>query len=155
MDAQPDPRHVARAVALQILFHRWNASGSTGGQPQPEDLMEALEAEKIEETLLGQLTTGIDQSLPTIDAAITKLAPAWPIEQIAPVDLVILRIAIWEGFIQKLNPSKVVINEAIELAKEFGGANSSSFVNGVLGSLLKNEELQQSLINNTRTLSHE
>ena len=109
-------------------------------------LLGELEVEEYDTHLHEKLIEGIEPHIEKMDEIIAKLAPAWPIEQIAPVDLIVLRIAIWEGFISKLNPAKVVINEAIELAKEFGGANSSSFVNGVLGSLLKQEELQQALV---------
>lgn len=140
-----DPRHIARAIALQILFNTWN-DASTGEIIEPELLLEELEAESYDTDLSQSIIEGVKPHLDRIDPIIQKLAPAWPIEQIAPVDLIILRMAIWEAFIGKINPAKVVINEAIELAKQFGGANSSSFVNGVLGTLLKNEELQQELL---------
>lgn len=74
--------------------------------------------------------------LPTIDAVISKSAPAFPVSKIARVDLAILRLAVYELLIAKKNPPKVVIDEAVELAKEFGGDTSGSFVNGVLGSVL-------------------
>jgi N utilization substance protein B len=143
-EVQLDPRHVSRALALQTLFNRWSDS-STGEIMQAPDLLEALEVSDYDHELFQAVVDGIEPHLTKIDSVISKLAPSWPIQQIAPVDLVTLRIAIWEGFIGKLNPAKVVINEAIELGKEFGGINSSSFVNGVLGSLLKNEELQRVL----------
>jgi N utilization substance protein B len=141
---QVDPRHVARALALQTLFNRWSDS-SRGEVMTSADLLESLEVEEYDHEIFQAIIDGVHPHLTTIDSVISKLAPAWPIEQIAPVDLIVLRIAIWEGFIAKLNPAKVIINEGIELAKEFGGTNSSSFVNGVLGSLLKNEELQLQL----------
>jgi N utilization substance protein B len=137
-----DPRHVSRALALQTLFTRWSDS-STGESMQAADLLDALEVSEYDPELFQAIIDSIEAHLEKIDSVISKLAPSWPIAQIAPVDLVILRIAIWEGFIGRLNPAKVVINEAIELGKEFGGINSSSFVNGVLGSLLKDEELQK------------
>ncbi len=139
-----DPRHIARALALQTLSNKWD-DASNGNILEVEVLLEELEVEEYDHQLFTSLVEGTENIISEIDPVIEKLAPAWPIEQIAPVDVVVLRMAIWEGFIAKLNPTKVVINEAIELAKEFGGANSSSFVNGVLGSLLKDEELQQKL----------
>ena len=71
-----------------------------------------------------------------IDDSIKKAAPAWPIEKLNKIDLAILRLAIFELKLQK-TPPKVVIDEAVELAKEFGGENSPSFINGVLGTIYK------------------
>lgn len=73
-----------------------------------------------------------------INNLIAKNAPAWPINQIATVDLATLQLAIWEiMFSEKKEPYKVVIDEAIEIAKEFGGSKSPKFINGVLGSIVK------------------
>lgn len=74
-----------------------------------------------------------------IDSILGKAAPEWPVEKLNKVDLAILRLAIWELIIEKINPPKVVIDEAVELAKEFGADNSPSFVNGVLGTILSNQ----------------
>lgn len=73
---------------------------------------------------------------PNIDAMIQKSAPEWPIEKIAKIDLAILRLAVSELVAGK-EPPKVVIDEAVEIAKEYGNENSSKFVNGVLGTILK------------------
>lgn len=71
---------------------------------------------------------------------ITKSAPAWPIEQISPIDLAILRLSIYElVFSEKKEPYKVVVDEAVEIAKEYGNESSGAFVNGVLGSIIKSE----------------
>jgi N utilization substance protein B len=75
--------------------------------------------------------------LETIDNLIKANAPKWPIDKINRVDLAILRCAIWELKLQSKTPPKVVIDEAVELAKEFGTDTSSSFVNGCLGSIIK------------------
>ena len=72
------------------------------------------------------------------------LAPEWPIEQIARMDRVILRIGVYELLFEEGVPPKVVINEAVELAKAFGGDNSSKFINGVLGTILRNKEAESS-----------
>ncbi len=74
-----------------------------------------------------------------IDEAIKKSAPEFPIEKINKADLAILRLAVFEFLIEKREPKKVIIDEAIELAKEYGGETSPAFVNGALGNLLKNE----------------
>lgn len=73
----------------------------------------------------------------TIDDLIRINAPKWPIDKINQVDLAILRCAIWELNFQSKTPPKVIIDEAVELAKEFGTDTSSSFVNGCLGSIIK------------------
>ena len=72
-----------------------------------------------------------------IDKIIEKAAPEWPLEQIAKIDLEILRIAVFELYIARSVPPKVAIDEAVELGKQFGGENSSKFVNGVLGTVVK------------------
>lgn len=69
-----------------------------------------------------------------IDKIITKAAPAWPIDKINKIDLAILRFAVYE-LMEKVTPQKVVIDEAVEIAKEYGSESSSSFVNGVLGTI--------------------
>ena len=83
------------------------------------------------------ISKGVTDNLDTIDKIIETSAPEWPLSQIAKVDLEILRIAIFELFIARNVPPKVAIDEAVELAKEFGGDNSSKFVNGVLGTVVK------------------
>jgi len=75
--------------------------------------------------------------LPNIDEKITKIAPEYPIEKINKIDLAILRLAVYEMEIEKDKPPKVTVDEAIELAKEFGGETSPAFINGALGNLLK------------------
>lgn len=74
---------------------------------------------------------------PSIDHAIAASAPEWPIDKIAKIDLAILRLSVGELMVEKKEPPKVIIDEAIELAKAFGGDNSPKFVNGVLGTILK------------------
>ncbi|MDP3244889.1 MAG: transcription antitermination factor NusB [bacterium] len=75
-----------------------------------------------------------------IDEQITKSAPEFPIEKINKIDLAILRLAIYELLISKKEPERVIIDEAIELAKEYGGEKSPAFINGALGKLIKNEK---------------
>jgi N utilization substance protein B len=83
-------------------------------------------------------------NLEIIDSLIKTNAPKWPIDKINQVDLAILRCAIWELRFQTKTPPKVVIDEAVELAKEFGTDTSSSFVNGCLGSIIKVTDEPQS-----------
>jgi N utilization substance protein B len=84
-----------------------------------------------------ELIRGVIKNLKAIDKLITKYAPEWPIEQITVVDRNILRIGIYELKFNSEIPSKVAINEAIEIAKTFGGESSGKFVNGVLGAIYK------------------
>ena len=74
-----------------------------------------------------------------IDAEIEKAAPEFPVKKINKIDFAILRLAIFELIIVKKEPPKVVIDEAIELAKEYGGETSPAFINGALGNIIKNE----------------
>lgn len=76
-----------------------------------------------------------------------EAAPKWPIEKINRIDLAILRLAVWELFYKRKTPPKVAIDEAIELAKEFGAENSPSFINGVLGTIFKKKEKNQNGLN--------
>ena len=70
---------------------------------------------------------------------ITQTAPEWPLDKLNKTDLAILRLAVYELTITKKEPVKVIIDEAIELAKELGSESSSSFVNGVLGTIVKDQ----------------
>jgi N utilization substance protein B len=89
------------------------------------------------EELLQTLVSGVEQSHAELDNVITECAPEWPLSQVARIDLSILRLSIYEVLHYDKTPTKVAIDEAVELAKEFGGDNSSKFVNGVLGTVVK------------------
>ena len=108
-----DPRHKKRQKTVENLFKQ-----SFHNQPIDE------KAEKI------------FTNLEKIDNSIKKAAPEFPIDKINKVDLAILRLAIFELVIEKKEPPKVIIDEAIELAKEYGGQSSPSFVNGALGNII-------------------
>lgn len=130
-----DPRHKARQVALAALF------SSSFTNPSKENSLnhskEVLGEEGSDVKLGDTIFTGVQDNMETIDKIITASAPTWPIEQIDRVDLMCLRIAIFELYFSKNIPYKVAINESIELAKEFGGEKSGKFVNGVLGTVVK------------------
>jgi len=94
----------------------------------------------LEDTgLVWQIITGVVKHLLSIDKIIAKAAPEWPIDQITIVDRNILRIGLYELLYSNKEevPPKVAINEAIELAKSFGGESSGKFINGVLGTVYK------------------
>ena len=113
-----DPRHLKRIANVQALF-AWSCGNNN---PHTEDTKEIV---KI---------------IPKIDKIIEINAPKWPLDKINKVDLNVLRYAFWELFYLKRNPEKVVIDEVIEIAKEYGTESSSAFVNGVIGSALKNKD---------------
>ena len=94
----------------------------------------------VDEAFVDFLIDGITKNATSINNEIVKSAPEWPIEQISLIDKSILRIAIFE-LIHSVNvPPKVAINEAVELSKQFGGENSSKFINGVLGTVYEASE---------------
>lgn len=130
-------RHHIREVALQILFEV-DITAHVLDTVLERWLEE--EAFNIDGTLfLRRIVQGTWQHLPDIDAVINKAAPHWPLQQMPHVDKAILRIALYELLVMDhtdRTPVKAVINEAVELAKAFGGDNSSRFVNGVLGTVL-------------------
>lgn len=84
-------------------------------------------------------TQTIINNLANIDPMIIKAAPEYPLDKISKVDLAILRLAVFELLLEKKEPPKVIIDEAVELAKSFGGEGSPPFINGVLGTILENE----------------
>ena len=137
-------RHLGRIVALQTLYEE---DFRTEVGDTSVDLQEILERniERYDETIedkvfIEELVQGIKKHQDELDDTIRPVAPEWPIEQIARMDRAILRIGVYELLIEKDVPPKVAINEAVELAKAFGGDNSSKFINGVLGTVLRNQE---------------
>lgn len=92
------------------------------------------------------LVYGVKENVLALDKAICDSAPEWPIDQISLIDKSILRLAIFELIYAKNVPPKVVINEAVELAKQFSGENSSKFVNGVLGTIYDKYELKDTFV---------
>jgi len=130
-------RHLARTLVLQSLF-QWDFN------EQKENLHQLLEHNKKEfadgfddQGFAKELTENIAGKISEIDGMIKKYAPEWPLEQITTVDRNVLRIGIFELKFAQAIPPKVAINEAIELAKAYGGESSGKFVNGVLGSVFK------------------
>ncbi len=126
-------RRKARALALQALYEV-DAAGHN-----PEDVLanhlgqSRLSAENA--AFLRKLVNGVVLQKTKLDESIRQFAPAWPVEQMPIIDRNILRLAIFELLFDNSTPVKVAINEAIELAKAFGGDNSARFVNGVLSSV--------------------
>lgn len=119
MKTSSDPRHRHRVKTIQHLF-----------------------AAQFQNTTDSEIDH-IWKNLALIDAHITQIAPEWPINKLNPIDLAILRQAVYELTIDKQTPYKVIIDEAVELAKEFGGSGSSAFINGALGNLVTELDLNK------------
>lgn len=122
MKTSKDPRHKARRKIVKQLF-------SHSFTPQPNL------SKKVKEIL--SKSRGLDEK-------IKKAAPTWPIDKLNKIDLAILRLAVFE-LDTKITPPKVVIDEAVELAKEYGSEASFSFINGVLGTIYKGKALKDNV----------
>ncbi len=116
MKSRQDPRHKKRQQAIKEIFANTFTPQST-----------------------GELSGEILKSKEEIDKQISDSAPQWPVDKLNRIDLAILRLATYE-LVKTDTPPKVIIDEAVELAKEYGGENSPSFVNGVLGNILNKIE---------------
>lgn len=138
-------RHLARSIAMQSLFE-WDFRGNpTAALPAIVNHNLKEFAPGLKETDFSQkLIEGVIDNLRAIDELISSYAPSWPIGQITIVDRNILRLGVYELKFTKDIPPKVAINEAIELAKSFGGPSSGKFVNGVLGSMYNDLVKEQS-----------
>jgi N utilization substance protein B len=140
-------RHLGRIIALQTLYEeelRLEAGDSH------LDLDEILKRnidrykEMLEDVdFVHQLVRGVSSQAKQLDLKLQPVAPEWPIDQIARMDRLVLRIGLYELENEPDVPPKVVINEAVELAKSFGGENSSKFINGVLGTILRDQDVKQ------------
>jgi N utilization substance protein B len=137
-------RHLGRIIALQTLYEqefRYDCNDKSF------DLAEVLErnigrykAMVDDREFIVELVKGVDSKQAELDEVLRPVAPEWPIDQIARMDRIVLRIGTYELLYGTNVPPKVVINEAVELAKGFGGENSSKFVNGVLGTILRQKD---------------
>ena len=133
-------RHLQRSIAMQSLFE-WDFQGRN------DEKMESITDRNIQEFAPGMedaifvrnLVSGTLGNRKNIDALIEKCAPEWPLDQVTVIDRNILRLGIYELMFGNYAevPPKVAINEAIELAKTFGGESSARFVNGVLGTIYR------------------
>lgn len=114
MKSALDPRHLKRVLVFKSLF-----AGSFTSQDELPSRVEKINANLVQ-----------------IDEIIQKCAPEWPISQINRVDLAVLRQAVYELLFKTQTPTKVIIDEAVEIAKRYGGKTSSSFVNGALAAAI-------------------
>lgn len=134
-------RHLGRIIALQTLYEfEFRADCGDKDVVASEVLSRNLARydKSIDDTaFVRELVSGVLTKAATLDEHLQPVAKERPISEIARMDRAVLRLAAYELLDRKDTPAKVVINEAVELAKSFGGENSSKFVNGALGALLK------------------
>lgn len=129
-------RHLARTLAMQTLF-AWDFNA------QVSDNLKEIIAENFvnfapefnDNSFVENAVFGVVNNIKEIDAHIIKYATEWPLDQITVIDRNILRIGVYEMLIDESIPPRVAINEAIEIAKNYGGESSGKFVNGVLGAI--------------------
>jgi N utilization substance protein B len=135
-------RHLGRIVALQTLYELDFRIEVLEKNLDKSEVLERNIARYSEvmqdKDFVTELVYGVLEDFQELDDFIQPLAPEWPLSQIARIDRVILRMGVWEMKNSEAVPIKVIINEAVELAKGFGADNSSKFVNGVLGTAAKN-----------------
>jgi len=138
------PRTRARSLALQVLYEVDMAN-----HPPADVFRSRLEESPLSDELAEfarQIIFGVLPRTTDLDQLIAKYAPEWPFDQVAAIDRNILRIALWEFAVFHETPIKVAINEAVELAKEFGSDSAPRFVNGVLGALADHQhEIKQAI----------
>jgi N utilization substance protein B len=124
-------RHQARELALKVLFQL------EGTNDDPEEVLRyhATEGGASEDVtaFAGQLVRGVLDNQEKLDAILSEASEHWKLDQMAKVDRIILRIAVYEIAIDRKVPTKAAINESIELAKTFSGDDAGRFVNGILG----------------------
>jgi len=114
MKTAQDPRHRKRIELVEEIFAAGFANASTNSSVKL-----------------------IMENLDSIDKLISFSAPEWPLDKISKIDLAVLRVSVYEMAIEKKAPPKVIIDEAVEIAKQYGNPNSAQFINGVLGTILK------------------
>ena len=142
------PRTRARSLALQVLYEV-----DVANHPPADIYKLRLEESPLSDELSDfarQIIFGVLPLTGTLDRIIAEYAPEWPLDQIAAIDRNILRMALWEFAVFHETPVKVAINEAVELAKQYGSDSAPRFINGVLGALADHQhEIQQALRNSS------
>lgn len=140
-------RHLGRIIALQTLYEQdFRSEAGDKAFKLTEVLKRNISRyqKMVDDTaFIERLVRGVNKHEQALNELLQPVAPEWPIKQIARIDRVILQIGLYELQFEQDVPPKVVINEAVELAKAFGGDNSSKFINGVLGTLLRNRDGEQ------------
>jgi transcription antitermination protein NusB len=139
-------RHLSRTIATQTLF-AWDFNDKKGDIDKIiKDNFSSFAPDFDDDGFVEELVLGVKNNIEKIDKYIEKYAPEWPLDQITIIDRNVLRLGIYELVFSEKIPPKVAINEAIEVAKNFGGDSSGKFINGVLGSIYSNmpkEEIEK------------
>ncbi len=134
-------RHLGRIIVLQTLYEEIFRKECGDKNFSIDTVLERnisrYRANVEDREFIANLASGVSKQAKDLDAKLQPIAPDWPLDQIAKIDHIVLKIGAYELVNHPDVPPKVVINEAVELAKGFGGDNSSKFVNGVLGTLFK------------------
>lgn len=129
MKTSKDPRHITRVKTMQELFS-WQFK-------KEDQLTVASDDQEVINSEVSALSQQVIENKEKLDEFIQKAAPDWPTGKINKIDLSVLRLAIYELFFVKETPTKVIVDEAVEIAKEYGSEASGRFVNGVLGTLIE------------------
>ncbi len=128
-----DPRRRSRWLAVQALYE-WDSTGHDALAAVANRLEDEPDQRRVGE-FARALVAGVRGQQAEIDAVLAQAAPQWPLDQMAVVDRNIIRVAIFEVLFDNKTPVRAALNEAVELAKTFGGEGSPRFVNGVLGAV--------------------
>jgi len=141
-------RHLGRIIALQTLYEQ-EFRLSCGDKNLNVDEVLRRNVKRYHDTIedqafIKELVHGVLKEQARLDAILQPVAPDWPIDQIARMDRIVLRMGVYELLHIASTPHKVAINEAVELAKAFGSENSSKFVNGVLGTVQRQQHPEES-----------
>jgi N utilization substance protein B len=137
-------RHLARIVALQTLFELEFAANSPDSVLKRTLKVKGLSGDGA--SFAGELVQGVLDNREQLNSTIKRVATMFPVDQLAPMDRNILGIALYEIIVSNKTPAKVAINEAVELAKEFGSDTSPKFINGVLGTVISKDEERKNQI---------
>lgn len=134
-------RHLGRIIALQTLYEQDFRRECDDKSLDLDDVLRRnvsrYQDMVDDQQFIEDLVNGVDAKQSELDTILQTVASKWPIDQIARMDRIVLRLGAYELLFGKGVPPKVVINEAVELAKAFGGENSSKFVNGALGAVFR------------------
>jgi len=132
-------RHLARTLAMQTLYE-WDFQPEKSIHDMLQTNLQSSEHDREDTSFVTQLIDGVIAHKDDIDKQVAEAAPEWPLDQVSVIDKSILRLSIYELLYGEDVPAKVAINEAVELAKTFGGDNTSRFINGVLGTVYRKSD---------------
>ena len=142
-------RHLGRIIALQTLYEQDFRRDCLDKTLDLEQVLERninrYQKMAKDRKFIEGLVRGVNAETSKLDSILQPIAPDWPLDQIAKMDRVLLHMGTYELMYDKNIPPKVVINEAVDLAKSFGGDSSSKFVNGVLGTVLRQMESKDTI----------